>query len=64
MLRAAVMHRGATVGSGHYVCYARQKNGIFCMYNDSDDVQKNVMEGLANEVFTDARFFLYENETQ
>jgi len=35
-LRAIVAHEGASPQSGHYVCYARNAQGAWCLYDDAN----------------------------
>ena len=34
-LYAVIVHEGSSMGSGHYVCYAKAANGMWYLFNDS-----------------------------
>ena len=34
-LYAVIVHEGSSMGSGHYVCYAKAANGLWYLFNDS-----------------------------
>lgn len=35
-LYAVIVHEGSSMGSGHYVCYAKAGNGVWYLFNDSE----------------------------
>ena len=63
-LKSVLVHRGERSTSGHYVCYAMQKDNYVFLYDDSVPVLDNILQGLPEEASTQNRLCVYEHMSQ
>lgn len=57
-LYSIIVHEGGSMGSGHYVCYAKAANGLWYFYNDSSVVQVSEKTVLSQTAY----ILFYEQE--
>ena len=57
-LYAVIVHEGSSMGSGHYVCYAKAGNGVWYLFNDSH-VQQVSEQTVLNQ---SAYILMYESK--
>ena len=50
-LYAVIVHEGSSMGSGHYVCYAKAANGLWYLFNDSSVRQVSESHVLAQQAY-------------